>query len=418
MKDVNNIMNIGLITTTLWLLISCHVYAQQSSKQDLSFAFDNAIEKQDQDIRLGDFIFHPAITFSQYHDDNIYASDSAEENDNISALKAELSLTSDWKQHLLGLKLGADANRYASFESENTFDNWIDIKAKYDVNKDSSLALAAAYINDHEDRASPEEIFGLEPTEYSENRVVLSFDRNFQQHSVKLAATAVNIDYHDLKTATGIISNDTRDRADNSIGGRFNYSLSPKYYLFIQSSVETRDYEQPVDINLLNRDSDIQSHVLGLSFRPGPAFNGELFAGRLTQKFDDSQFSRLSEADFGARLNWQISILSKISFIADRSIEETTLNNASGLLYDQYLIRFNQALDKHWSYYMNASRATADYQLLPRKDDYADYALGLNYQVEKGLSFGIDYLNSQRDSSEPDEDYRRNNIFLRVTAQI
>jgi len=418
MKNINNIINTGLITTALWLSISGQPAAQQAGSIEQAFAFDSSTNQEARDIRLGDFIFHPTITFSQSYDDNIYASSSAPEDDNISALNAELSLISDWPQHLLGFKLGADANRYASFDAENTVDNWIDFRGRYDMAKHWSAAMTASHINDHEDRASADAIFGLQPTEYTENRMTLSVDGKLRQHKLKIAATTARLNYHDVNSETGVINNDGRDRTDNSIGIRFNYALGKKYYVFIQSSLENRDYQQAVDDNLFNRDSDIRNHVLGLTFRPDTHFSGEVFAGRLRQQFEDPRFMRVSEADFGAHMIWRPSASSQLSFSADRSIEETTLNNASGLLYDSYQVSLRQAFYENWSWYLNAAQASADYQMIPRQDDYIDYATGLNYQLEKGLSFGMDIVHSQRDSTEDIDDFRRNNIFLRVTAQL
>lgn len=414
MKNMDYKLYPGLASTGIWLLLSACVYAQPGNVIEQSFVSEPLEEVAKKDMKVGDFIFHPNIGFTQYYDDNIYATQTDESDDTISVLNAELKLSSDWKQHSLGFKLGADANKYSSFDSENTVDNWLNINGRYDSSANSRLKVTAAYINDHEDRAAPESVSSLALTKFSENQINISFDHSLTDISYKLAASLINIDYHD----SGIINNDTRDRGDNSLGFRVNFSLHKGHYIFIQSTLENRDYEQPVDLNLFNRDSDIQNHVVGYQFKTSNRLYGDLFIGHIAQTFDDNQFNKVSEADYGARINWHTSSFSKLIVITDRTIEETTLDNSSGFLYDKFLIKFSHALDQHWSYSLVASLANADYQLITREDDYTSYAVGANYQVEKGLTFGLDYVLLERDSSEDTDDYRRNQIYFRVSAQI
>ncbi len=414
MRNMDYKLYSGLITTGMWLFLSTCAYAQPGNVIEQSFASEPLEEVAEKDIKVGDFIFHPNIGFTQYYDDNIYATQTGENDDTISVLNAELKLSSDWKQHSLGFKLGADANKYSSFDSENTVDNWLNINGHYDTSDNSRLKVTAAYINDHEDRAAPESVSSLALTKFSENQVNFSFDHTFTDLSYKLAASSLNIDFHD----SGIINNDTRDRNDNSFGFRLNVSINKGHYIFIQSILENRDYEQAVDLNLFNRDSDIQNHIIGYQFKTSNRLYGELFIGQLSQKFDDIQFKQVSEPDYGARINWHTSSFSKLVFITDRTIEETTLNNSSGFLYDKFLIKFSHGLNQFWSYSLVASLANADYQLISREDDYTSYAVGANYQLEKGLSFGMDYVLMERDSTEDTDDYRRNQLYFRVSAQL
>jgi hypothetical protein len=99
-------------------------------------------------------------------------------------------------------------------------------------------------------------------------------------------------------------------------------------------------------------------------------------------------------------------------------MEETTLSDSSGYLFDQYLLRLNQGIDENWSCNISAVLSRADYQLIERRDDYSNYGIGFNYQVEKNLSFGMDYMMSQRDSNISGDDYDRTQFSLRVTAHM
>lgn len=417
MKTLIKKIQTGLITIgcfTLFTSLSC---AQQDDNVYLLFPIDNPASTQDKDIRLGSFIFHPDITFTQYYDDNIFSTTLADA-DNITAFNTELEFISDWKQHLLDLKFGINASKYSTYKSENTVDKWINIKTQYDTSQSSYLQLTASHIDDHEDRSSPETIFGNEPLGYLENQLTFRAEKSFNQHSLTIAATLINLDYQDVNTSSGILSNDTRDRVDDSTGFRFNYAVYKGNYIFIRSSLENRDYDQVLDLNLINRDSRIKSNAIGYKFKYRKKLYGELFAGLLKQEFDSSQFEPIKENNYGVNIKWQTSDSSKIVITADRSIEETTLNDSPGIIYDQYSLVYRHGLNLHWSYYLNTTSAIADYQVITRQDKYNDYSIGAYYLLEQGLSFGLDYVYMKRDSTEDLDDYSRNQVFLRVSARM
>lgn len=405
------------LAMTLMSISTGLLFMQNADARQPPVLADTAVHRPERAMMFAGMEFHPRFRFSQYYDSNIYASDQQENNDRVSSLFTELNLISPGPQPSLHFKAGLEANRYREFSAENTLDRWIGIDTRFDLAASTALFADAAYINDHEDRASPEAIFGIEPTEFNENRVTLGLQQAIGQHSVKLAATAINIDFHDVSTTSSVINNDGRDRSETSTGLRFNFASGAHSSLFLQSTLEQRDYQQPLDANAFDRDSDIQNHLLGIKLRSA-SVDAELYAGTLQQQFDDSRFDTVSETDFGTRIEWQAGLNSRLDLVVDRSLEETTLMDSSGYLFDQYLLRYGQRLDDHWSCYLTAVQSTADYYAIGRQDDYSDYAIGINYQIEKNLSFGLDMMRMQRDSTEAGDDYDRNQVFLRVSAHL
>lgn len=372
----------------------------------------------DDNLKLGNFIFKPKIGFTEYYDSNIFATDVNEESDSVSMLKANLLLDSDWQSHSLGFELGLDAARYAEFDTENTVDNWLTARGTYDATKDIQLFADASTIRDHEDRASPDEVYGTEPTEFSENRFNAAYRQKLNQHSLSLALNSTEYDFDDVSTSIGTIDNDSRDHTISGYGLRFNYALSKAYSVFIQASSDNRDYELPMDINGFNRDSEGAAYALGFKFNQSYRLQGEVFVGHLSQDYDDVQFNNLSEPDFGAQARWFASPDIVLNLIIDRSLEETTIDGASSFLYTQYALRADHRITPQWFFNLNASRGNADYQTLSRKDTYTDLGIGISFSLVEGLSFDADYRLMERDSSEPTDAYSRNQILFSVSARL
>lgn len=379
---------------------------------------DETFTRIDDELRVGDFVFAPTFSFTEYYDSNIFATPDQEQSDSISEIKVSLNLDSDWEAHALGMEAGIDVARYAEYDTENSVDNWISLNGKYDANKSSQLLAGASLINDHEDRASPNEAYGDEPTQFSEFRINAGYVQKMSQHSLSLALNSVDYDFDDVATTTGTIDNDTRDYTHASYGLRFNYALTPRYFIFAQATRDDRDYDMALDSNGFDRDSDGNVYALGLKLVRSAQWQGEVFAGQISQSYDDNRFDKITEADFGANIRGLVSDNIALNLIVDRSLEETTLADASSFLYTQYALRADQRFSSQWFGNLNASRGDADYQSLSREDSYKDYGIGVSYSPEEGLAFSADYRAMQRSSSEPADAYRRKQILLSVSARM
>jgi len=379
---------------------------------------EQAFQRIDDALKAGDFIFKPTIGFTEYYDSNIFATHTNEVNDSVSGIKASLALDSDWKAHALGFDLGIDVARYAEYDTENSVDNWLTARGKYDVTRSAQLFADASSLRDHEDRASPDTVYGIEPTEFNETRFNAGYLQKINQHTLVLAIHSTKYDFQDASSSLGTIDNDTRDRTELTPGLRFNYALSANYFVFAQASADNRDYEQALDSNGYNRDSDGNNYAIGFKFNRNNRLQGEASVGQLQHEFDESRFNTIRTTDFGAQIKWFATAATALNLMIDRSLEETTLDAASSLLYTQYALRADQRLSAAWFCNLNASRGDADYQMLAREDTYNDYGIGVSYSLIEGLTFDADYRSMKRSTSEPTDNYSRNQILLSVSARL
>lgn len=379
---------------------------------------DQAFQRADDALKVGDFIFKPTIGFTEYYDSNIFATQTNEASDSISSINTSLALDSAWKVHALAFELGINASRYAEYDTENSVDNWLTARGDYDITRNSQLFAGASYIRDHEERSSPNEVYGIEPTEFNETRINAGYRQKINQHSLTLAINSNKYDFTDVASSIGTIDNDTRDYTELTPGLRFNYALSQNYFLFAQTSTNSRDYEQPLDGNGYNRDSNGTAYAIGFKFNRNNLLQGEAFVGHIRQNFDDTRFDTISAADFGTQVRWFTSPDTALNLTIDRSLEETTLDGASILLYTQYALRADHRFSAAWFCNLSASRGDADYQMLSREDTYSDFGIGVSYALVEGLTFDADFRTMKRDASTATDTYNRNQILLSVSAHL
>ena len=82
-------------------------------------AASEAVPDLERGKRLGDFYLDLGASLGVAYDDNVFQSKTDTRDDWIMVFAPSLSLTSDWSEHALSLRAGADVGRYATNESED-----------------------------------------------------------------------------------------------------------------------------------------------------------------------------------------------------------------------------------------------------------------------------------------------------------
>lgn len=369
-------------------------------------------------VTVGGFRLTSALVASEYYDDNVYVTQDNKVHDYVTLLTPSFAAQSLWARNQVKFDAGAEAARYARNSSENSEDYWVNGSGRYDFTKRSNVFAGAGVSRQHEDRVTPVAVFGVEPTIFDERRAHAGLATGAGSFSLRLAATYDRFDYRNVRTLTGTLNNDDRDRKQTAAGARIGFAANAQWTLFVQGNSDRRRYDLRTDDYGYQRDSKGYSAVLGVQYQRAKTLNVELYAGRLKQTYDDPRFADVSEPDYGGRLNWRVASRTVLSAYLDRSLEETTLPGASGYLYTLGGLRADHFLTPSWKLGVYYGRARSDYQALERRDDYDDAGIGLTRVVTPGLTFSAEYRYLKRNSSVSGEDFTRNQIFLSVTGQM
>ena len=223
------------------------------------------------------------MVFSEYYDDNIYATDQDKVHDYVTLLTPSISANSKWGRHALNFDAGAEIARYGKNSTENTQDYWFNGDGRYAISARSNLFAGAGISRSHEDRVTPVGYFGTEPTRYLETNAHVGGFHRFDKLSVRIAATLKRLNYRDVPSLTGEINNDDRDRKDRGVGVRAGYRVSRDFELYAQATSESRDYQSAVDNFGFDRTSKGYAADAGLVWtRPGK-LRADVYAGRRFQ---------------------------------------------------------------------------------------------------------------------------------------
>lgn len=371
-----------------------------------------------QGYQWGSFKVLPQISFAQLWDDNIFATDTGEEDDIVTVVSPSLLLASNWDRHALNLRAGAVFSGYARHNDEDTQDAWFDLEGRYDLSKPTNLFGGIGYSREHEDRTSPDDVNGIEPTVYRVLRSHLGLYTENGPFTIRVGGTYDTLDYDDVNTlVSGTINNDDRDRDLYSVGARIGYRHSARYESFVQFATDTRNYDAPLDNNLQNRDSEGYRFGAGLLIKDA-RLNGELSLGYIKQDYDDSALDDVSALDLGANLTWRASPSTAVRVSLDRSLEETTLLNSPGFLYTTAGLTVQSKVSPRTILTGTLGVSESDYEGISRNDDLYALSLGLQYQLARHLFAEGSYSYTQRNSNIAGEDYNRNQLLFQLRAEI
>ena len=398
--------------------------AEPASRSSKVIVRKRAAPAQSQGVAVGSFVFIPSLTLTEYHDDNVYATETNTKSDEVTVVSPNFNLKSRWSKHKLDVTAGMDLSRYADLSSENTNDYWLGASGRYDFSARQNVFGGLNFSREHEDRASPDAAAGDTPTEYDDYLAHMGYAFVSGNHRTRIAYTANRFDYKDVTSSGGVIDNNDRDRLEQAVGLRdavyvfgTDYKYSPVAAVYLEGVVDKREYDITPDYAGNDRNSDGYRYSLGMEYA-GSANVLKVFVGSLARDYQSAVFDKQSEFDFGLEYAWRFASLSRFVLQGGRAIEETTFDNSPGYLLTNASAGLQFGFGDKSRLDVKAIKSTADYYGIVRTDDYYDYSLGYTRQLVDYLRFGIELRHGDRESNVAGSDYKINQVFLRVSGVI
>lgn len=369
--------------------------------------------------RMGSFQLFPSVNLIEEYNDNIYAASSGEKSDFITKITPELSLESDFKNHSLIIVGGAEVARYASHNDDDHENFNFSADARIDASRALKFNLGGAYALDHEDRGSPDEANGIKPTEFNTQEIKAGLEYKPNRIGVSFDYVLKQADYDDVSTTSGITNNDDRDREKSTFTGRVGYEYLPDTEMFIRSSYNeiAYDAEAATDDNGEDRDSTGYVAVIGTGLNFTGTTTGEVFAGWMSQDYDDATLQTISGYTLGAGLLSELSADTSLRIDVGRTIEETTTAGSSGYIASSLSVSVTTEFLRNLIGRVKGKYSTSDYQGITKEDETFTGNVGVKYLVNRNFSTGLEYEYKSKDVT-PNDDWTQNRIRLNIQAQF
>lgn len=372
-------------------------------------------------IRMGNFLFFPKLELRELYHDNIFSVESAKTDDFITIVSPGFSLQSDWNNHSFAVSGSADLGFHADTTEENYEDFNISASGRFDIKRDIDISASASYSALHEGRGSPDDVDGINPTEFSVALANIQYFHRLNRFNATLDGTVRKYDFDDARTSLTTINNDDRDRLESNISLRGGYEIIPEYEAFVRIGANDRSYDDNVDDNGFDRDSHGYEVVAGVYMDLGGIVFGDVFAGYTRQDYGDSSLNTIDGLTFGAGMTWNVTRLTTINGDITRVIEETTSGSASGFFATRIDLSVDHELLRNLILSSNLSATQKDYEGIEREDILYTVGVGAKYMLNRNFYGSLNYSYIHQDSDAPagtDSDYRQNIFVVRLELQL
>jgi hypothetical protein len=369
-------------------------------------------------VPAGSFRAFPSVTLEGRYDDNIFSTDTGEESDFIFSLRPELVFSSDWNVHSLEFAAGGDFVGYSDNDDENHQNFFVRTNGLYEVQRDLSFRGGVGYARSHEGRGSANDAGGTEPTQVDTLSPSVGLFYQDGLFSFDASASARVLNLEDVSTTTASINNDDRDRTEYDIGLRAAYEYTRYSELYLRGRYLPREYRSSVDDNGFNRDSDGYELVIGADVELSGVTAAGAFIGYRNQDYDDARLGEVDGLQYGANFTWNVLRTTSIDGSITRSVEETTINNASGFFVTSARVGIDHEVMRNFLVGADASFSRNDYEGTSREDDdvrvnlYGNYMFNRNFHLRAGYDF------TDHDSNVAGSDYQKNVVNLQLRGQF
>lgn len=371
--------------------------------------------------RIGGFVFLPSLTASEVYDSNIFRSQANKVHDFITVLSPELELRSDWNNHELNFVAATDIGLHANNSAENYIDYRFGANGRLDISRDSNLFGGITYSRLHEDRGSPDDVFGEHPTVFNALYPRIGYFHRFNRLSVRADVSALRLDYHDVRRARGFgeINNDDRDRVHGLASLKVAYQIQKQYEAFIRGTYHVVRYDSTPDDNGFNRNSHGWEIVGGVSLDFTGVLTGDFFAGYRKQYMNaDPRLKDVDGPTFGAALTWNPSGLTTVQAGIERSVQQSTLFGASGFFATVYRASVDHEL-RRWLIVSGYGQLRHDvYFGNGRNDNIYGSGIGVKYLMNRYAQLGLKYDFTRRTSNIANQGFTVHAVTLTVRAQF
>lgn len=374
-------------------------------------------------LHIGDFFWFPRVELDEAYNNNIFATSTSTSSDLITVLQPSFDLMSSLPQNAINLHGGAALQYYARHSAQDTADFFVRTDGRLDVTAGSNFYGGAQIAQSHIARTSPDS-----PGNAAEPVTFTSYMANagYTQTGLRVgyqAELAVNsVRYNAVRlTGGGIAPEGSADVDVYQAVVRGNYEFIPDYRGYIRFAENLRIFPNNL-AGVPSFNSQGYRADLGLEILPYGFVHGEIYAGYLSQDFRVSSLGSISAPDAGARLAWNVTRLTTLTFNASRAVNTTNpaIGNGTGYLTSVATLNVDHELLRNCLLNANVGYEIDEFKGISRTDDAFSAGAGVKYLVNRNLYLSGTYNYQQRSSSGTAgvSPFAQSIVMLRASAQF
>ena len=207
------------------------------------------------------------------------------------------------------------------------------------------------------------------------------------------------------------------DFDDWGLRARAAYQISPVISPFVETVIDTRRYDDPIDFTGYARSSTGALGRAGVTLALTGQLTGEASVGYGERQYKDARLPDLHAPLVDASLIWSATPLTTVTLKTSTTLADTTNAGDSGAVSRSYSIDVSHALLRNFTLGASAGYATDVYAGAPLHDSTTSFGLHADYNVTRDIVLRASADHSQFVSSAPGSSYIANVFMLGLRLQ-
>ena len=368
-------------------------------------------------VPVGGLTLYPTLAFSGTMDDNIYRAINPTA-DTLWTVSPRLDLRSNWLTNAFQLYGQMDHYAYDNHDTESRTDWIVGGLGRVDLTPGSYGRVQSSYFDTHESRTSPDlALTALSPTRYTRAHADGILTGQFSAFTL---TGTVDFDRYDFDATQliggGFIGNTDRDRNVLQVSGRLSYELAPEQAVFVRLAYDNRSFDQLIDRNGYNRNSDGMRVDAGVSMMVTPLIRGTAYIGWLQQNYT-APLKDANGIDFNAQIDWFATQLLTAHLTASRIIDDTTINGASSVAVSQVSASADYELLRPLILHPYVRYSDQDFEGIARQDKITEAGLETRYLMNRNMAAYAGFTFQQRATNATGRDFSDNVFTIGIRSQ-
>lgn len=368
-------------------------------------------------IQLGTFTVLPAFTQSIGFDSNPDQISSSRGRSSLAlASEVELALRSEWSASEFTAEMRGSYLDYPQNQEASRPNAVGTSRLRIDVDRDTRLELETRFLLDSQRLGSPD--LGAAATTrpiFATYGATAGVQETFNRLQLSLRGSIDRSIFEDAQLSDGTLIRQS-DRNANQYGLRLRagYEISPAITPFVETFLDTRIYDSPVDQFGLRRDSDGLAFTAGARVQLNSALTAEVSGGLQHRSYVDRSLQDINAPLVNAALVWSVSPLTTVRFNQQTGVIETSVPGSSGAFTDAATLEVQHDLFRNLSITLGGAYLSNTYDGVNIRERGYSATARFDYRFNRWLALRGSYIYSTLTSTVPLSSYEAHTVLLGV----
>lgn len=367
----------------------------------------SAVAIEPASVTSGPVAVIPQLSVEVGHDDNILTTKTDTIDTLITIVKPSVQFVAEQENDAYRVTYAVEDGTYHSSSPDNYTDQSLVGEAIMELNGRNRLDVTATLLKEHEDRGSNDAAIQASPDRYTDKKIAATYRYGAAdaQGNLELTGSYLN---HEFANA----SNAGRDRDNFLLDGIFFYRVAPKTKALFEVRQEEFDYK----LASSTLDNTERKYLAGVTWDATAKTSGSAKLGYSEKDFDSTKPDQ-DGVSWEIGVNWSPLTYSTIAINAAQEFEETS-GTGDAIDTENFSVSWQHAWNDRVSTNAMVSRLNEEYIGATREDDTDTLKLGVNYELQRWLSMGLAYTYTDKESTDADSVYDRNQVMLTLVGSL